>query len=116
MDSLRIDKEKSGQVTLIRISGEFDFQTGGEFLAFVKSLTADELKKVVLNMSGVEWIDSGSLGAVVNLFQKVNLVKGRIILSDLSGKIRKVLQLTNLDSILPTADTERDALAQLEEQ
>jgi anti-sigma B factor antagonist len=67
-------------------------------------------KKVVLHLAEVDYIDSSGLGALVRAFGVLRAAGGSLKLCQVSPFVLQVLQVTKLLSILPTHDSEREAI------
>jgi anti-sigma B factor antagonist len=76
----------------------------------VKSLLVEDRKKIVLNMSNVNYIDSSGLGMLVALHVSARGQNAELHLSNLGNKFHDVLQLTRLFTVFSVYDTEADAI------
>lgn len=56
---------------------------------------------VVLDLSGIEDVDSAGLGELVILYTVVSETRGRLCLLRPAGKIVKMLEMTRLTGLLP---------------
>ena len=70
--------------------------------------------RLVLEMSGVPYIDSAGLGALVHAFGMAKERGGSLRLCGVSERIVSLLRTTQVDSILPISADEQTALAALE--
>lgn len=77
----------------------------------VKSLLADNKKKIILDMSNVTYIDSAGLGTLVATFHSAKQQGATMKLSNLGQKFREVLQVTKLVTVFDVHDTEALAVA-----
>jgi anti-sigma B factor antagonist len=76
----------------------------------VKSLLVEDRKKIVLNMSSVNYIDSSGLGMLVALHVSARGQGAEVHLSNLGEKFHDVLQLTRLLTVFSVYDTEAEAI------
>ena len=76
----------------------------------VKSLLVEDRKKIVLNMSSVNYIDSSGLGMLVALHVSARGQGAEVHLSNLGNKFHDVLQLTRLLTVFSVYDTEAEAI------
>ena len=67
-------------------------------------------KRVVLNLSGVTYIDSGGLGTLVALYTTARNNGGSIKLANLTQRVGDLLQVTKLVTIFDVYDSEEKAL------
>jgi anti-sigma B factor antagonist len=80
----------------------------------VDELAKRGVMKVVLDMSKVEYIDSAGIGLVALAAGKLREARGRVVVVAPEGKVRSLLQLTQIDSIVticPTLEAARAAFA-----
>lgn len=69
------------------------------------------VQKLVLELSGVEFIDSAGLGALMILYGNMKVRGGQLRIVSPASKVLDVLKITHTDSILPIDHTLDDALA-----
>ena len=67
-------------------------------------------KRIVLNLQGVNYIDSGGLGTLVALYATAQNAGGSIKLANLTPRVDDVLQVTKLVTIFQIYDSEEAAL------
>jgi anti-sigma B factor antagonist len=67
-------------------------------------------KRIVLHLAGVDYIDSAGLGAVVRLFTVLRADGGGLKLCQVSPSVLKVLHATNLHTVLPAYESEKEAV------
>jgi anti-sigma B factor antagonist len=67
--------------------------------------------KIVLNLSGVTYIDSTGLGTLVGLYSSARSSGGDIKLCGLGHRFREVLQITKLATVFEVYENEQQAVA-----
>ncbi|MDD5090012.1 MAG: anti-sigma factor antagonist [Candidatus Wallbacteria bacterium] len=108
---LDIQKSNAGDVTIIKLSGEFDHETEDQFRIFEQELENLELKKIVCSLKGISWLDSKGLGRLILFFKRVKEYGGTIVFTDISPQILKVIRYGRLEIMLKIMDSEKEALA-----
>ncbi|NOZ24436.1 MAG: STAS domain-containing protein [Planctomycetes bacterium] len=78
-------------------------------------IVAQAQGKVVLDMSGMEMIDSRTLAAVVSLNRKLQSEGGQLRLCGVTPLVRSMLDTVGLLNILHLDETDRKAIAALEQ-
>jgi len=68
-------------------------------------------KNILLNLDGVDFIDSSGLGALATSFITVQRLGGRLKLLNTHARVDSMLQVTRLYSVLVTFNDEREAVA-----
>jgi len=62
-------------------------------------------KAVVVDISGVPYMDSAGLGALISIFASCQRTKRGFALTGLSERIRTLFEVTHCDGLLPCFDT-----------
>ncbi len=104
-------REVSG-VTIVDLSGKITLGEGGLTLREeVRSLVTAGSKKILLNLAGVNYIDSSGLGELVSAFTAVKNAGGELKLLNLTSKVRDLLVITKLLTVFDVRDDEAAAVA-----
>ena len=70
-------------------------------------------RKMILDMSKVQYLSSSALGVLIPLNEKIISLKGILFLCGVNADILKVFKITKLDKIFKFRKTEGEALAEL---
>ncbi|MGB2635730.1 MAG: STAS domain-containing protein [Candidatus Acidiferrum sp.] len=101
-----------GDVTVVDLNGRIAL---GEESAGLRDLIANLLSeghvKILLNLAGVDYIDSSGLGALVSGVASVRRAGGEMKLVNLSSKVDDLMEVTRLYTVFDIADNEEAALA-----
>lgn len=102
----RIDE----RTALIRISGDVTADSERSLMeAYAGAGTG--VKSVVLDFTGLEYMNSGGIGLLVTLLVRANRQKQRLLATGLSEHYRQIFELTRLDEAISIYPTEGAALA-----
>jgi anti-sigma B factor antagonist len=108
---MHIEQRSVGEVTIIDLKGKMTLGEGDELLRDkVNSLIQQNLKKLVLNLAEVPYIDSAGLGEIVRTYTTVSRHGGQLKLLNLTKRITDLLAITKLLTVFETFDNENDAL------
>ena len=69
------------------------------------------MKAIVLNFSGLDYMNSGGIGLLVTLLVRAQRQHQRVLAYGLSDHYRQIFELTRLDEAVGIHDSEEDALA-----
>jgi anti-anti-sigma factor len=106
---LDIAQQPASNGTLIaRLTGKLSLETVNAFLQQTRAFT-DE--KVVLDMSGVSYLDSAGVGALVQLFVHRRSQSKKLAVAALTTQGAAVLQVAGLTKLLPTFPSVEEASA-----
>jgi anti-sigma B factor antagonist len=76
----------------------------------VRDLIKRGQKKIILNLAGVDYIDSSGVGELVGAFTTVRNSGGELKLMNLTQKVHDVLQVTKLYTVFDIKDDEFHAV------
>ena len=107
---LRISTRTIDGVLIVDCNGRIVFgEESANLRDTVKKLITDN-KHIVLNLSGVSYIDSGGLGTLVALYTSAQNNGGKIKLASLTPRVGDLLQVTKLVTIFEVYDNEEQAV------
>jgi anti-sigma B factor antagonist len=107
---LQLSNRTLDGVLIVDCAGRIVF---GEESALLRDMVKKlilERKQIVLNLSGVNYIDSGGLGTLVSLYTTAYNNGGSIKLANLTRRIGDLLQVTKLVTIFDVHDSELNAV------
>ena len=78
--------------------------------AYAEGVT-DGVRAVILNFTGLEYMNSGGIGLLVTVLVRANRAKQRLLAFGLTEHYREIFELTRLDEAIGIYSTEADALA-----
>lgn len=108
---MQISARHLEKTTILDISGDIDLAHSGEVRRAVLTEIRDKrTPKVILNLSGVNYIDSSGVASLVEALKASRDIGTRLILYGLSPIAHEVLQLSKLLKIFEIYDTEELAL------
>lgn len=95
--------------TVVDLEGSIDLQNSvGLRAALFEKLPATP--RLVLNMTGVRYIDSSGIATLIEVLKRARDLKKDFVLFGLGRPIYDVLKLTRLEGVFRIADTEEHAL------
>ena len=109
--SLRIETREVAHVTILDITGRIVLgEEIGDLRDAVRALIAEGKKKIILNLVGVDYIDSSGVGELVGSFTTVRNAGGELKLLNLAQKVHDVLYVTKLYTVFDIKDDEFTAV------
>jgi anti-sigma B factor antagonist len=108
------DEELDG-VHVIAIRGELDLDTAPQLEERLEGVDAD----LLIDLSGCEFIDSTGIGLIVRTWQRLDSDGGsrsRLALCGPDDQVRRLLEITGLESSLRTYEARDEALAALRDE
>jgi anti-sigma B factor antagonist len=110
--NLYINQRRVGAVTVLDLKGRV--RIGGGTVALhkaIRSLVEEGKTQILLNLAGVNYIDSSGLGELVSSYVTLGNKGGEIKLAHLTERLRELLTVTKLLTVFDIYDDEPKALA-----
>lgn len=101
----------NGQTSIIDIQGEINAFAENALMDAYTQATSQGAKNIVLNFSGLEYMNSSGIGLLVTLLVRANRQKQRLIACGLTDHYHQIFELTRLNEAITIYQTEVDALA-----
>jgi anti-anti-sigma factor len=99
-DVLYISTEANGDVTIVRLRGELDSMNVTDLNAAFSSLLHAKDQLFVLDLAGLDFIDSAGLGSLVAIWERTIEQGCFLALGEVSPRVNEVLQVTGLNGVL----------------
>lgn len=109
---MKIKEKIEGNVAILSVAG--NMMGGPETAALhekVKSLMSDGIKKVIIDLSKVKWMNSSGLGVLMSCWGSLRKEGGNLKLANVSEKIDSLLMITQLVQFFETFETVERAMA-----
>jgi anti-sigma B factor antagonist len=112
---LSVMSRREGTRTVISVSGEIDVYTAPTLRERLNELVAQGEYDLVVDMAGVEFLDSTGLGVLVGGLKRTRSHQGTLRLVCDQEKIIKVFRITGLTKVFPIYACLDDALAAVDQ-
>lgn len=108
--NLALTTRTMGNVAVVNCGGSLVFQKEAAALCDLVSDLVLRYRSVVLDLNGVSAIDGGGLGTLAECIRNARESGARLVLCRVPRKIRALLDLTKISSLVDIAGSEQDAL------
>jgi len=109
---MEINVKPVAQVTVIEISGEINGSTAPQAQERVLPLVQPGVK-ILLDMSGVEYMSSAGLRMLLSLYRQITRQNGGLVLVGLAEEIKDTMSITGFLTFFTTRDTVDEGLEAL---
>jgi anti-sigma B factor antagonist len=100
-----------GDIAIVDFSGRISLGEGSAMLRrTVRELIDTGHRKIILNLSDVDYIDSSGIGELVSAHSTVKNMEGELKLTYLTKRIHDLLQITRLYTVFDVQPDEDSAL------
>lgn len=106
--------KKVGDVLVVKpLMERIDASVSMQFKAAVLDMINGESRKMVLDLSEIDFIDSSGLGALIAIWKALSHTQGRLVLCGVSVLVMNLFTLTRMDKVLPIFAGEKEAIQAL---
>jgi anti-sigma B factor antagonist len=109
---MEINVKASGQVTVVELAGDIDSNTAPQAQERILPLLQPAVK-ILLDMSGVEYMSSAGLRMLLSMYRQVSRQNGGIVLVGLAEGIKDTMSVTGFLNFFTIRDTVDDGLKAL---
>jgi anti-sigma B factor antagonist len=111
MSALQITERAAGRVTIFSLSGSLVYDRGTGMLRQVLTRAVGAgARACLLDLEQIDYLDSGGVGSLVEMFRHVTRRGGQLKLLRPSPCARRVLGITHLTAVFDIFDDEAEAL------
>jgi len=101
----RIDE----RTIVIRVRGDVTAASEGPLMA-AYGQAGEKTRVIVLDFSGLDYMNSGGIGLLVTLLVRANRQKQKLLACGLNDHYKQIFELTRLDEAIGIHDTEAAAI------
>ncbi len=108
---MNIETRKKGDVVIVDFQGRLAVGVGDEVLPrLIEQLLGEGTRKILLNLSEMDYIDSNGLGELVQSLKTSKRHGASLRLLKPHDRVKKTLRLTNLLPMFSVYESEAEAL------
>src|SRR5262245_41036743 len=112
MAELDVTERQAGDVTVLDMRGAVRIGEGSVALRdSVRGLIEGGKRKILLNLGGVNYIDSSGIGELIANYTTGSRQRRQLKLLNLTDKIQNLLVITKLLTVFDSYDNEAEALS-----
>ena len=108
---LGLDVTERDGCSVLAVSGEVDVATVPRLREQLHGLVAQGSNRIIVDLDGVDFLDSTGLGVLVGALKRVRSNDGELSLVCTQPRIRKVFEVTGLTKVFSLFDSVDDAVA-----
>ena len=103
---LSITVTENGASRTVRLEGTCDLATAPDLRNALQPLLPPGVQEVIVDVSELEFIDSTGLGVILGAMRRLREGGGALRIAGATGSVRRVLEITDLDKVIPLVDAE----------
>ena len=109
---MKIKQNPQGEIMVLELGGKI---MGGpdheKFKAEITEVLEKDFKNVVLDFSGVPWINSTGLGIIISGFHSIKTAGGVMKVCEVKERVLSIFYISQLENIFEVHETREQALA-----
>jgi anti-sigma B factor antagonist len=109
---LKIRKNESNYI--IDVNGEMDLYNSYKLKELVMKMLEKKVEHFIINLENVDYIDSSGIGALIYICSTIKKLGHRLIITNIHGSVKKVIELTKLMGYFPIANSIEEAILKME--
>ena len=107
-------RKATDRASIVDIQGEMTGFAENQLMDAYTEATSDGANAIILNFSGMGYMNSSGIGLIVTLLIRANRQGQRLLAVGLTEHYRYIFELTRLDEAIHIHNTEADALAEVD--
>jgi anti-sigma B factor antagonist len=101
---------QAGPISLLEVTGRLTSFETGALRESISRLLKQGRKNIVLNLSGLQYLDSSGIGELARIYVSVAKQSGQMKVVGLSPKVEEIFKITRLYAVFPEFPSEEAAL------
>jgi len=111
---IEVNKKDQDGIMIFEFKWELDETNADKTFASIYNEIWDfKNKKIIFNLKGLKYLNSKSIGYIADVFSNIEDNEGKMYISDCDEGVKDVLELVGITTIIPTVDTEKEALKEI---
>ena len=103
--------EESGDVRIVRVrESKLTYPVLSSFFAGVRQVIDEGARKVLIDLQSVSYIDSASIGCLMDIHRLLHDKSGAVKLSGLQPRVETMISMTGVHTIIEIHREEAEAL------
>ena len=106
-----VSTRHEGGHSIVAVTGEVDLYSSPKMREALLASLSQRQARVVVDLSGVTYMDSSGIATLVEALQAARKGQGRLVLAGLSDRVREVFELARLETVFELAPSVSAAVA-----
>ena len=108
---MNVKTERAGAVSIVRVGeSRLMYPILGDFAAAVSGLVADGQRDILIDLSPVTYVDSATIGCLMDLYRQVHTAGGHLKLSGVQKRVETMLSMTGAQNFIEIHADEQSAV------
>lgn len=108
---MEIEQKSVGDTLVVRLRGDLDIMAADSLRqAIDQSLEKGRIKKLIINLEKVAFIDSSGLGMLIGRYKKISALRGRMYIVGAGASVEKILCFSGIHKLIPLLASEQEVV------
>ncbi len=109
---MQIKEKIQGEVAILTFKGDLLGEPDTTNIREkIHSLVSDNCRRIIIDLGGVNYMNSSGLGTLISVLTTVRNAKGELVLANVGGKVQNLFLITQLVKVFETFETVDRAVA-----
>jgi stage II sporulation protein AA (anti-sigma F factor antagonist) len=109
---LKFDRNEDKMI--VYLIGELDHHSAEEVRNKIDDrIEREKITKLIMNFSGVTFMDSSGIGVVIGRFKKLSLKNGIVSIAEVNDNVRRVFELSGMFKIVKIFSSVEEAVSNI---
>jgi anti-sigma B factor antagonist len=109
-DDLSIQARTEQDAVVMDVRGEVNLRTSPTLHNELLRLVEQQPKRLIVNLAGVEYMDSSGVGTLIETKRRIDRYQGRLVLASLQPRVMGVFEITQLQRFFIIAKDVQQAM------
>jgi stage II sporulation protein AA (anti-sigma F factor antagonist) len=98
---MELNAQKRGARLNVQLSGELDHHSAEQTRIMLDTMLKDvTIHEMVLDLSGMSFMDSAGLGVVLGRFRKLSMRGGKLVVKGMNASVDRIFRMSGLYAIV----------------
>ena len=98
---MELNAQNRGSRLSVQLSGELDHHSAEQTRIMLDTLLRDvTVHELVLDLSGMTFMDSAGIGVILGRFRKISMRGGRMVVKGMNASVDRLFQMSGIYAIV----------------
>jgi anti-sigma B factor antagonist len=107
---------RKDDIYMISAKGSMDLYSSIPLKDLIMQILRKNIDKLIINLADVDSIDSGGIGALINLSSTVQKLNAKLVITNMNQSIKDNIKSMKVTEYIPLADSVAEAVLILNEK
>ncbi len=108
---IEVKKRQEWDIVIFDFAWELDETNADKTFTTIYEMIGEFTgKKIIFNLEWLKYLNSKSIGYIADVFSNLEDSEGEMYISNCDEGVKDVLELVGITTIIPTVDTEAEAI------